>query len=104
MEGLFGAVEVAEAEVDELEVEVFVEQQIRRLDVAVRDAERVHVLNGGDQLAEVLVGFFFAEPGQPGLLAFGLDELGAFAAVGFERRHWKDAGAIQSYSFSPIEK
>jgi hypothetical protein len=75
VEGFLGAVEVAEAEVDELEVEVFVEQEVRGLDVSVRDAERVHVLHCGDQLSEVLVRLFFGQSGQPGLLALRLDEL-----------------------------
>ena len=60
---LFFGVEVAEAEVYELEVLVFVDEDVRGLDVAVRAADLVQVLDGGDELAEELAGFELGEPG-----------------------------------------
>ena len=61
LELLFFGVEVAEAEVDELEVLLFVDEDVRWLDVAVSAADLVQVLDGRDELSEKLAGFEFGE-------------------------------------------
>jgi hypothetical protein len=63
LEQLVAFVEVAQAEVDDLDVLVLVQQQVLGLEVSVDDAELVDVLDAGDDLLEELAGFLFFEPG-----------------------------------------
>jgi hypothetical protein len=56
-------VDVAEAEVDELDVAEEVDEDVGRLDVAVRAADLVEVADGGDELLEELAGLGFVEAG-----------------------------------------
>ena len=60
-------VEVSQAEVDELEVEIRVNQNVARLDVSMGASYGVQVLDSADQLLEELAGFLLRE------LVLGLD-------------------------------
>ena len=61
-EFLVGGVEVAQAEVDELDASFPVDQDVGGLDVAVRAAELVEVADRLHQLLEELAGLFLREP------------------------------------------
>ncbi len=69
---------VGEAEVDELDVEVLVEEQVLYFEVAVQDADAVQVVDGRDDLADELAG---ADLGQVLARAYVVHEIAAFAQL-----------------------
>ena len=66
LELLVLVVDIAQPEVNELDVAEVVDEDVRGLDVAVRAADAVEVADGGDELLEELAGLGFVEAGVSG--------------------------------------
>lgn len=67
----------AEPEIRHLQITVVIDEEILRLQITVKDAARVAITDGGDQLLEILTAKIFVEPtfGNLGEELAALDEL-----------------------------